>query len=472
MAEKEGPVKFGRTLALLGTFLVLLAAVLFFDARGRKRAAAKEQEGRLVDLAAADIVKMSIRNEGSVLTFERDEAGAWKIVEPLETAADAVEVGALADAAAGLRIERVVEASAADPSTYGIPGNELSLWVKGREKPVRLLLGMENPIDKSQFVKRDDDPRVVLIAGRLKDLVAKKLIDFRRKDIFTFDRTRVSAVGVRSAGGTWKAAKKDEEWSLESPVRALAARSRIEGLLDSLAGLRAKEFVSEKRTDDDLRASGLDKAEYEVVLAMPAGDKEAWIRIHKEGDRVAAASSLADKVILIDGAVLADLDKKPEEYREKKVAVFDSWEADRISIAAGSLSVSAVKEKTGETEAWFLEGPARAEADGSKVETFIRKIEGLEAVGFIDAPGALAEYGLERPSVEVRIRTKDYEGKVREAAILAGRPDAEGKQVVVKNAALGYLFRVDASFLKDVPRDAKDWTASPEAKPKEGKKAP
>ena len=171
-------------------------------------------------------------------------------------------------------------------------------------------------------------------------------------------------------------------------------------------------------------------------------------------------SSRSDKIVAVEGAILADLDKKPDEYREKKVAVFDSWEADRVAVTAGGLSLAAVKEKVGEVEKWFLESGDKTEADGSKIETFIRKVEGLEAAEFIDAPGALADHGLERPAAEVRIRTRDYEGKVREFTILVGSEDKDGKQVTVKNAALDYLFRVDASFLRDIPKDAGDWKAA------------
>jgi hypothetical protein len=72
----------------------------------------------------------------------------------------------------------------------------------------------------------------------------------------------------------------------------------------------------------------------------------------------------------------------------------------------------------------------------------------------------------------VKIRTKDFEGKVRESTVLVGREDKDKKQVVVKNAALGFLFRVDASFLQDLPKDVKDWKAAPETKPGDAKKAP
>ncbi len=465
-------MRFGRTLALLGAFLVLLAAVLFYDARGRKRAAVKEKEDKLVDLTSSDVVKMTLKAGDSLLAFERDPKGEWRITGPLETGADAAEVGGLADGFSNLRIERVVATAPADPATFGIPEKELSLWVKGKDKPIRILVGMENPIDKTLFAKRDDDPRVVLISGSLKASLDKKLYDLRRKDVLAFDKAGVSSIKVRGATASWAASKKDGDWFLGSPVAALAEKSRIETLIDSLSALRAKEFVSEDKAAEDVRKNGLERPEYEIILSMPATNRDDVIALHKDGDRVLAMSSLADKIVVVESAILADLDKKPEEYREKKVVVFDSWDADRVSVAAGGLSLIASKEKVGEVDKWFLGADGKPEADGSKVETFLREIGGLEAAEFIDAPEGLAEYGLDKPRIEVKVRTKDYEGKARESTILVGAADAGRKQVVVKNAALGYLFRVDASFLQDLPKEIDDWRAAPEAKHGDVKKAP
>ncbi|MCK7469712.1 MAG: hypothetical protein MZU95_02060 [Desulfomicrobium escambiense] len=32
-----------------------------------------------------------------------------------------------------------------------LPGTEVSLWTKGQDVPVKLLVGMENPLDKTPF---------------------------------------------------------------------------------------------------------------------------------------------------------------------------------------------------------------------------------------------------------------------------------------------------------------------------------
>jgi hypothetical protein len=458
-------VKFKSTLVLLGVAVVLLGVVLYFDSAGKKKKAAEERTQTLIELKAADVLKVSLVRDGRALTLERDEGGPWRLTAPLQAAADEYEANALVDALASLRLERVVEKEAKDPAAYEIPKTEVSLWVKGQDAPVRLLVGMENPLDHSLFAKRADDPRIVLLASSLKTTIDKTIFDLRQKDVFKFTAADVKEIRVRAKDAAWRAVRDDSGWALQEPVAARAAKSLIDGLLDSLSGLRAKAFVSESKSPAALKEFGLDKPEYEVTLSLPAPGTEIVFTLAKKGDASYATTSQSTKIITFEGTLLADLDRKAEELRDKKVASFYSWEADRIALKRDGVEIAAVKEKSGETEKWVLEGPAKAEADRTKVEDFLRKIESLEAVSFVDAPGPLAAYGLD-PGAEIRIRVKDAQDKEVETVLLVGREDAAKKLVPVKSPGLGYLFQVDSGFLQEWPKDAKDWQARPpEAEP-------
>jgi hypothetical protein len=465
-------VKFGKTLVLLAVFAGLLAFVLIFESKGKKAEERKAKEEKLVDLTPADILKIELKSGGETMSFDKDDKGEWRISGPLKAKADGAEVGALADNFASLKYERLVEADPKNLKTYGIPDKELSLWVKGTGQPVRLLFGMENPIDKTLFAQREGEKRVVLLASSLKSTLDKKLFDFREKAVFNLDTAKVGSVRVKSKAVSWEAVKKDDAWEIVEPVKALADKAKVDGLVTALSDLKAKEFVSETKSDEDMRKAGLDKPDFEVSLVLPDANSQPVFRLRAEGDKIYACDSLVNKIVLVEGQILTDLNRNPADYREKKVAAFNSWEADRIAVVRGSLNVSAVKEKVDNVDKWRLETPDKAPADGSKIETLIRKIESLETIEFIDTPKGLAEYGLEKPEAEIKVRTKDYEGKVREATILVGREDKDKKQVAVKNAALPYLMRVDGSFLQELPAAAKDWQPPAEAKSGDIKKAP
>jgi uncharacterized protein YpmB len=454
-------VKFKATFVLLAVFAVLLALVLVFESKGKKAVAAKEQEGLLVNLAPADIRKIELKKEGGAIVLEKDDKGGWQLTAPLDARADGSEADGLASSFASLRIDRVVEKEAKDLKTYGIPQREVSLWVKGKYAPVRVHIGMENPLDKSLFAKREDDPRVVLVPSDLKSTLDKKVFDFREKTIFKFDTADVKGIRVRAKDVSWEAARTADGWLFKAPFRALANKSQLDTLLDSLSNLRATEFVSEEKKLADVKKFGLEKPEYEVALAMSAAGREVVYSLHKDGDKSYALTSRSNEIIAFDGSLLADLGKKADELREKKVTDFSSWEANKICVKKGDFRLTAAKEKVKDEETWLLDTAGKDTADGTKIEAFIRNIEGLEAAAFIDNPKSLAAYGLDQPAAEIIIWTKDIDNKVKETSLLVGNENRDKKQVVVKNRKLDGLFRVDASFLQDFPKDAKDWKAEP-----------
>lgn len=460
-------MKFKTTLVLLAVFTGLMAIVLLFDTRSENKIAAEDKANTLISLASSEIRKASLVRDGETLTFERNEAGPWRLTSPLQAAADDTEVGNFVDSLASLRIERVVEKEAKDLAAYEIPKIEVSLWVKGKDAPVRLFVGMENPLDKTLFAKREDDPRVVLLASTLKTTLDKKIFDFRQKDVFKFSAADVETVRVRAKKIAWQVRREKAGWFLKAPVAALAAKDKVDSLLDSLSGLRAKAFVTESKNAEALKRFGLEKPEYEVVLSLPTSNQEIVFSLHQEGEAFYATTSLSTKVVTFEGALLTNLDRTVDGMRETKVADFYSWEADKIALKRDGFELAAVKEKVGEEEKWLLDPATGEEADRTKVEDFIRKLEGLQAAAFIDDPGPLSAYGLDG-GAEVRIRTKDAQGKVKETVLLIGKEDAEKKQVVVKTAELAYLFRVDSGFLQDFPKDRKDWKVVP-PKTEEGK---
>ena len=462
-------MKFRTTIILFVVFAIFLAVVLFFDNKGKEDKTAGPEE-KLMTLAAADIRKITFKKDGETLTFKKDDKGGWEIIEPMAVKADDGEVGAFADSFADLKIERIVEKEKADLKKYGIPRKEVWLWLKGPETPVRILIGMENPLDNTFYAQKEGDPRVILLAGSLKTMLEKKLFDFRQKDIFKFESGDVKSIRLVARDVTWEAMKNEEGWFIQSPFKALAKEARISSLLDSLSNQRAKEFVAENKKPEDLKKSGLDKPEYRITLALSKSNADLTFAFHKDNDKIYVTTSGSTKIIVPEIELLNDLDKKAGELRENKVVIFNAWQASKIVLKKGVLSLTLAK---AQNDKWYFDAGQKQEADASKVDTFIRRIESLETAEYIDAPKSLAAYGLDQPQAEVTVWTKETGEKAVEKpfGLLIGKSDKDKKQVVVKNVRLECLFKVDNAFLDEFPKEAKDWKApEPEKKEPEKKK--
>jgi len=455
-------MKFKTTIILVVILIILLAFVFIFESKDEGE---NEKEGKLVALSSEDVQKITLQREDKTISFEKTEKDEWLITQPLEAKADKYEVDRLVSDFSDLQIERVVEEGPEDLKKYEIPQKEISLWLKDKNKPVKILIGMENPLDKTFFAKRDDETRVVLISSQLKDLMEKSLFDFRQKDIFRFETDEVKSVKLKAKKIRWKATKKEEEWFLEKPVKSLANTSKIDNLLTSLSNLKAKEFVSEEKSEDEIKKYSLENPDYKITLFMPLANQEVTFSLHKEEEKLYANTSLSSKIIEVEDALLSDLEKEAAELREKEVANFYSWEVNRLHIKKGDINWTFVKD---EEDNWSFESPDEGEADKNKIQTFIRKIESLEAEEFIDPPLSLKDYGLDSPQAEVKIWWKEDEEKVQEITILIGSEKKEAKKVVVKNARFDYLFMVDKALLEEFPKKTKDW--KPEEKEEEKKK--
>jgi hypothetical protein len=456
-------MKFKTTLILLAAFVALLAFVLFFESRNKGK---KETEEKLVDVPSADVEKMTLKKEDGTIAFRKDDQGNWLITEPLEAQADSSEVNRLAEDFSSLRIERVVEKQGGDLAKYEIPKEELTLWYKNRPEPEKILIGMENPLDKALFAKKEGDPRIVLIPSYLKSQLDKTTFDYRQKEVFKYEPADVTSIRLRAKDVTWEARKKEEGWFFLKPFNALAKKSQIEDILRTLADLKAKEFVSEARNEKDMARYGLKDPEYVISLALPSKNQDVTFFLHKDGDNVYATTSLSSKILNVDGQVLANLEKKAEDLREKQVVTFNSWEAQKLQLIAGSLNLEVSKDADGK---WSFDDAAKEEADKPKIETFLRQIETLEASEFIDSPASLEVYGLAQPQAEITVWTKEDETE-KQSQLFVGTEDKEKKQVVVRNPKFPYLFRVDSSFLAEFPKEAKDWKVETPAEKKEEKK--
>jgi len=96
-------------------------------------------------------------------------------------------------------------------------------------------------------------------------------------------------------------------------------------------------------------------------------------------------------------------------------------------------------------------------------------LEALESEEFVDPPLDLAEFDLDIPQAEIKIWAGEEEEAPEEVTIQIGIEDKESKKVFMKNKRFQYVFKVDSSFLEDIPERAEEWINSSETDKKEEK---
>jgi hypothetical protein len=442
-------MKFKTTFILFGLFILLFAAVYFFEFRSQ----GEEEKDMLISVSTDDIEKIVFKTPDQTIHFQRQD-DEWLITDPVEAKADKYEVNRLADDFTNLRIERIVEEVPSDLEKYGIPQKEVELYFSDPERSEKIMIGAENPLDSTFFAMRNEETKVVLIPSSLKSLLDKKVFDFRQKNIFQFDSEQATSLRIKADGIQWEAEKEDEDWFIRKPFDALAQKSKINDILYALSNLKATAFLSENKQEEEIENYGLDKPECEVEIDFPVENKQASFSIHKKEEITRATSSLSPKIIQVEDSILDDLKKEPVELRDKEVADFFTWEVKKLHIRKGEVSLVVSKD---EEDNWRFEEPELQRVDKEKIQSFLRNLEELESEEFVDPPLDLAAYGLDAPQAEITVWTGEEEGTLKELKIQIGKEETENNTLYVKNKRFEYLFAVDSGFLEELPDTAEDW---------------
>lgn len=439
-----------KTLIILSVILALLILAIFYV---EKREEKKEKfEGKLLTYNSSEINKVELKRGSESIVFEKKD-DTWEITSPLKTKADKYTVERLVEDFSDLKIERKVEENARDLKKYGLetPYRILKIFKKDGNS-LTVHIGIENPIDGALYAKKPEENIVYLIPSFLKSGLDKPLFDFRNKKILEFEKDKVNRIIWESEGKRWNAYKKDDEWFLEEPVKALADKGKIDDILYSITGVEAKSFAVENYKNEQLKDYGLENPKLKISIK---GEKEINISIglkeEKDKKNVYAMSNLSGIIAEVPETFLTEIDKKPEDVREKSVAVFWSFDVQKFSIIKDGKEYLFEKDKQ---DKWEMKKPEKKEMDGTKINDFLRKIEDIEAKEFIDNPKSLKDYGLEKPNIQFKITTKEKE-KEKTIEIFTGKE--ENGKVYLMNKRLNYIFVVDNSFLKEIPKDFEDW---------------
>lgn len=438
------------------TFIILtfiLAILILFIFYVEKREERKEKfEGKLFTYSSSDINKVELKRGSETIVFERKNDN-WEITTPLKTRADKYTVERLVEDFSDLKIERKVEENARDLKKYGLepPYRILKLFKKDGSS-FSLHVGSENPIDGTLYAKKPEENIVYLIPSFLKSGLDKTLFDFRNKKIFEFEKDKVNRIIWESDEKRWNAYKKEDEWFLDEPVKALADKGKIDDILYSITGVEAKGFPIEDYKDEQLKEYALDKPKIKLFIKGEK-DWEISVGVKEEKDKknVYAISNFSRIVSELPETFLSEIDKKPEDVREKSVAVFWSFDVHRFTIIKEGKEYIFEKDKQ---DKWGMKKPEKKEIDGTKINDFLRKIEDLEAKEFIDNPKSLKDYGLDKPNLKFRIETKER-GKEKTIEITCGKE--ENERIYLMNKKLNYIFVVESSFIKEIPKDFEDW---------------
>ena len=387
------------TIILIIVLGALVGYIYYLNRDGATDEDAKEKAFASVN--AEDIEEVQIRSADGETSRAQKADGAWRLVEPVQAAADENELTSITSSLASLDMQRVVDENAPDLKEYGLePARlEVSFRTKADKEPKRILLGERTPTGGDLYARFPDQKRVFLVSSFLDATFNKNTFALREKSIIKIDREKIDRVEVVAGARTVTLAKNGNDWRIVEPQALRADFAAVEGALERLSSAQMQAIVSPD--GGDLKGYQLDPpvASFSAV----SGSARATLLLGEtENALIYAKDSSRPMVFTVAPTLYTDLIRDVSDFRRKDLFDSRSFTTTRIELRRGADTVVLEKTNIGDKREVWKNGAGK-DIEAMKVEDLLTKVSALRAESF----AAAANPALKTPALTVIVRFDD-----------------------------------------------------------------
>src|SRR5438128_3592258 len=228
------------------------------------------------------------------------------------------------------------------------------------------------------------------------------------QNVVKFDQTKIDGVIIQNGDEKIEIRRRDNKWRLETPIKDQVDSSLIENLFSDLESWQKDATISAKEIDADkskLNEYGLNKPK--LKLKLIGQDRPPEILFGKDAaleGRMYIRFENSKETFLAKQSVKKDIDKKAEEFRDKKLTDLTTAQVRRTALKtpAGEMEL----EKQGDH--WDIVKPLRARADDEKVGDLIAQVTTARIQQFVTGDhGDLRPYGLAEPRGSITLFSQE-----------------------------------------------------------------
>lgn len=386
-----------RNLLIAAILLAALSGAVWWAKRHPQSSStggtATSSSPKLLDVTDAQLQSIDVaKKNGGVVALERQN-GKWAITSPQSLPADQDAVSSMASSLNPLTADSVVDDNASDMAKYGLGSPSLTVTIHEKNgKSDRLAFGDDVPAGSLVYARLNNGAKVYAISSSTKSSFDKTPNDLRDKRLLTFDQNSVSRIELGSAKGAVEFGKNNQnEWQIVKPQPYRADSFQVEELLRKLT--EAKMDLSGSAEDaKKIAASYAAGQPVDTVKVTYAGGTQT-LDVRKNKDDYYAKSSVVPGFYKVSSDLGKELEKTPEDFRNKKIFDFGFSDPTNIQIQQGAGDKSFVRSGTD----WKLNGQTM---DPGSVQALIDKLRDLSATKF-------ASSGFTASSVTISVTSND-----------------------------------------------------------------
>ena len=278
------------------------------------------------------------------------------------------------------------------------------------------------------------------------------------QNVVNFDRNKISGIVIQNGDEKIEMQRRGNRWRLEAPIKDQADSSLIESLLSDLENWQKDGTISAKEIETDqskLNEYGVNRPK--LRLKLIGQDRPPAILFGKDAaleGKMYVRFENSKETFLAGQSVKKDIDKKSEEFRDRKLTGLITAQVTRVTLKtpAGEMEL----QKKGDH--WDIVKPLRARGDDQKIADLIAQITTARIQQFVaDDHGDLHGYGLAEPRGALTLFTQD--DKQGQLLQIGGVPEKEKDQRYVRFAPRGFVYTVPKKIeeiLNTKPDDLRD----------------
>ena len=278
------------------------------------------------------------------------------------------------------------------------------------------------------------------------------------QNMVNFDRNKITGIVIQNGDEKIELQRHDNRWRLEAPIKDQADSAVIESLLSDLENWQKDGTISAKEIETDkskLNEYGVNRPK--LRLKLIGQDRPPEIFFGKDAaleGKMYVRFENSKETFLAGQSVKKDIDKKSEEFRDRKLTDLITAQVTRVILKtpAGEMEL----QKKGDH--WDIVKPLRARGDDQKIADLIAQITTARIQQFVaDDHGDLHGYGLAEPRGAVTLFTQD--AKQGQLLQVGGVPEKEKDQRYVRFAPRGFVYTVPKKIeevLNTKPDDLRD----------------
>jgi hypothetical protein len=244
--------------------------------------------------------------------------GTWKLIEPVEAAAEQTELDDFLNAVARLRADELVAENATDLRPYGLDRPE-ARWrfLAGDREVLQLLVGRREEATGRCYAKLTNGNLVFFLDPGLSN---RLLSEYRKRTLWSgFDAAQAETLVYNVGGATLVLQKSDATWQVAGKPDQAVNAAAVNDVLTTLANLKVERYVVDKGAD--LKLYGLLPPVRTVVARTRGGTTATLYLGSAEGGSKRAYGRVLDAnrsdVFVLSEADSAKLVPELKDFTEK-----------------------------------------------------------------------------------------------------------------------------------------------------------